>query len=361
MRLLRRTISPCPARTGPLTLSGRRVGRGTRPTIMACSTGGSRASTHPTAFTLVELLIVIGIIAMLMSLALPAINAARESGRVTTCKNNVKQLALAMLSHEASHGRFPSNGWGYRWIGEPDRGTGPEQPGGWIYNILGHLERSDLREVGLEGDAAARRDALGHLMATSLAVLRCPNRGRPGTAPLQPRVLPFNANAPFEVARTDYAVNEGDYIPPGGPGPFALELGDDPEYPGWDDTSKVTGICFQRSQITPGHIRDGLGRTYMLGEKYVSSSGYYSDIDPGYDQSPYGGVDLDLNRWTVGPPKLDGTSLSVREFGSAHPSGCNLAFCDASVRTISFSIDTAVHRSLGNRADGKVFDDNEIR
>jgi prepilin-type N-terminal cleavage/methylation domain-containing protein/prepilin-type processing-associated H-X9-DG protein len=313
------------------------------------------------AFTLVELLVVIGIIAMLMSLALPAINAARESGRVTTCKNNVKQLALAMLSHEASHGRFPSNGWGYRWIGEPDRGTGPEQPGGWIYNILSHLERNDLREVGLEADPTARRAALGQLTQTSLAVLRCPNRLRIGTSPQSPGAAPYNAAFAFEVARNDYAVNEGDYVPPGGPGPATLAEGDDPKYRGWDDTSQCNGISYQRSQVQMGHIRDGASRTYMLGEKYVSTGGYGTLADHGYDQSPFCGEDWDLNRWTIRPPKRDGTPEDPQIFGGPHASGCQMAFCDGSVRTISFSIDVAVHRSLGNRADGKVFDDSEIR
>jgi len=308
--------------------------------------------------SLVELLVVIAIISMLTALMLPAVNAARESGRRTQCVNNVKQLGLAMLLHESSLGRFPSNGWGYLWIGEPDRGTGPEQPGGWIYNILSYLERSDLRELGRGQDSSARRASLASLTRNSLAILRCPNRGPAGLAPQSPGAAPYNAAWSAQVARTDYAVNEGDYVPPGGPGPPTLAEGDDPAYTGWDDTSLATGICHQRSRVKMGQISDGASRTYMLGEKYVSVGGYGTADDHGYDQSPFCGEDWDINRWTIRPPKRDGSVEDPQIFGSAHPSGCNMAFCDGSVRTISFAIDPAVHRSLGNRQDGMVFGDN---
>src|SRR5262245_6586855 len=79
--------------------------------------------------TLVELLVVIAIVGMLTGLALPAINAAREAGRATVCKNNLRQIALAALLHESSQGYFPSGGWGGAWAPVPGRGFGPTQPG----------------------------------------------------------------------------------------------------------------------------------------------------------------------------------------------------------------------------------------
>ncbi len=59
------------------------------------------------AFTLVELLVVIAIIGILVLLLLPAVNAAREAARNTQCKNNIRQLALAVVSYEGAHRRFP--------------------------------------------------------------------------------------------------------------------------------------------------------------------------------------------------------------------------------------------------------------
>jgi prepilin-type processing-associated H-X9-DG protein len=313
--------------------------------------------------TLVELLIVVALIAMLMSLLLPAVNAARESGRQTTCRNNLRQLALAMANYEASTGAgtYPSNGWGWRWVGEPDR-SGVAQTGGWVYSILPQLERQDLREIGLHETGAARRKALGQLMQISLAVLRCPNRASFDIAPQEPRAMPFNADAPYQAGRTDYAVNEGDFIPRGSPGPPTLEEGDSGKFP-WPDTSQVTGICFVRSQIAAAHLqaKRGLSNVLMLGEKHVSSSHYFGTEDPGYDQSPFCGNDLDITRWTASPPQRDAFEINSRVFGSAHPSGCNIAFCDASVRHINYSINAVVFAALGNRKAGLAFGDEMMR
>src|SRR5664279_103831 len=106
-------------------------------------------SKRTRAFTLIELLVVIAIIAVLIALLLPAVQAAREAARRAQCANNLKQLGVAMHSHLAAFGRFPSGGWCWTQVGEPERGTDRHQGGGWAYNLLGFLEQQALRDAGL--------------------------------------------------------------------------------------------------------------------------------------------------------------------------------------------------------------------
>jgi hypothetical protein len=154
------------------------------------------------------------------------------------------------------------------------------------------------------------------------------------------------------VAKIDFAVNEGDYITNTGTGPPSLAVGDNSTYV-WLDVSQASGVCFQRSEVRWSDVKDGLSATYLVGEKYVMTTAYQTGSDPGYDQSWKSGVDLDLNRWTIDPPLQDSSTQYERRFGSAHSGGLNMALRDGAVRFVSYSIDAAIHRSLGNRRDGR--------
>ena len=102
-------------------------------------------------FTLVELLVVIAIIGILVALLLPAIQAAREAARRTSCSNNLKNLGLAVLTHHDAMKHFPvSNGAAY--AGESPPGV-TQSAAGWILNTLPQLEEQSLYDQFKAGGA----------------------------------------------------------------------------------------------------------------------------------------------------------------------------------------------------------------
>ncbi len=149
----------------------------------------SRIPNPKFGFTLVELLVVITIIGVLIALLLPAVQAAREAARQTQCKNNLKQLALGCLNHEQINGRLPSDGWGWRWVGDADRGSDWRQPGGWIYNVLPYVEQPALHDLGLGANPWNGTEKLAancRRMQTPIAALDLPHTPPSWAVPLRP-------------------------------------------------------------------------------------------------------------------------------------------------------------------------------
>jgi len=314
----------------------------------------ARNQSPRSGFTLLELLVSIAIIGILMALLLPAVQSAREAARMTQCRNNLKQLGIACHSFESSHRFFPSNGWGYLWVGDPDRGVGRQQPGGWVYQLLPFLEQGNLSALGRGQVGNAQKSALLELTKSYVAVFDCPSRPESNLSEQSSALQGQLRNADWTgfVAKSDYAINEGDYVTNSDGGPPTLAAGDDKSYP-WVDTKRATGISFIRSQIRPADVTDGLSNTYLIGEKSVPKIAYNSAADGGHDQSMFAGADLDMNRWALLPPAGDDTPFAFRRnFGSAHVGACHMLLVDGSVRMISYSIDTETHRRIGNRRDG---------
>lgn len=323
-------------------------------------------------FTLVELLVVITIIGILISLLLPAVQSAREAARRAQCQNHLKQLGLAMLEHESAHGYFPTGGWGWFWVGEPDRGTGLRQPGGWIYNILPFIEQSAVHDMAAGLTGSAKQDALFEMYQVPLATFNCPSRRRTQIYPCHWNypLVPYNIGR--EITRggkTDYAANCGDLASVQfGRGPTTLAEGDDPSYWAGLHPPLYTGISFLRSQVTMGDIRDGSSNTILVGEKYLMPDHYTTGSAPGDNWPLYHGFDGDS--FCAGYPAWNGPlqdrqgvaagTGGIGAWGSAHSGAANFALCDGSVRPISYSTEAEIVRRLCNRRDGLVIDASRL-
>jgi prepilin-type N-terminal cleavage/methylation domain-containing protein/prepilin-type processing-associated H-X9-DG protein len=308
-------------------------------------------------FTLVELLVVIAIIGVLVALLLPAVQAARESARRIQCANHLKQLSLGCLMHEDTHKHLPTGGWNWVWSGDPDRGFDKRQPGGWTFTVLPFAEQRPLYELGVGGSVATKKPLFMRRGSSPLAFFYCPTR-RPARA--LPNVYQtLNSDPVTNAARTDYAANSGTdqaaWWSVGGNG--------DPSFtdvPGFlypDYHSVGTGVIYSVSAVKLGEVTDGTSHTYILGEKYLNADNY-TNSQEGTDNNPtYSGFDWDWQRWQGNGLVRDRKGLSDwLSFGSAHPAGANMAFCDGSVRHIMYSIDLVTHTNLCHKSDGNTLD-----
>jgi prepilin-type N-terminal cleavage/methylation domain-containing protein len=323
------------------------------------------------AFTLLELLVVIVIIGLLIALLLPAIQGSREAARGVHCQNNLRQVAAGLLLHHEAQKYFPSSGWHFTWAGEPERGTGIDQPGSWIFNLLGYIDEGNVRSLGAGLTGDARADALIKRCATPIPLFICPTRRAAIAYPQTLHLQPLTVGGPLTKelnlgAKSDYASNVGygqmvEFFYQWA-GPQSLREGDQPSFV-WPTDAKFellgfrnvtfNGVIYGRSHVSLKQISDGASRTLLIGEKYLTTENYESGKDSGDNENMYVGFNNDVCRSTSFAPFRDGYGYeAVTRFGSAHFAGLNAAMCDGSVQMITYDVDEGVYRALGSRDGG---------
>ena len=298
-------------------------------------------------------MVVIAIIAILIGLLLPAVQKVREASMQTQCKNNLKQLGIAMHSCHDTVGHLPSGGWGWEWAGVPGRGVGRDQPGGWIYSALPYFEQQNLANLDDRPTEDEQKAGMLERLATPVKLYNCPSRRNGG---------PFKSNNfnyhgifttvagndifPEKIARTDYAANAGSQnANERGGGPACLTCSQS-----WASANTYNGVVHERSEVSFPTITNGNSNTYLIGEKYLNPDLYLTGTDPGDNETMHSGFNNDVNRCSFDLPRQDkkGTS-NAKVWGSMHVAGLNMMYCDGSVRTVSYTVDLSVHQAAGSR------------
>lgn len=292
------------------------------------------------AFTLVEVLVVIAIIAILFGLLLPAVQSTRESARANQCKNNLRQIAAGAIMHQNAMEMYPWIGGavgGENATGLCYRGLGRNQTGGWLYSVLPFIEQLPLFEIDAADQSTnqstpQRRQRI----ETIVSVYACPSRGSP--------VVPGTWFNSTRLVRSDYA---GCWGSTGNDGVFAVRQG----YNG-GPTKDVTEFS----------VHDGLGNVFLAGERYLSPDQYSSlffannqgwtvglnqDSLAKCSQAPLRDTPGVANNFTTGDKPYQ---KSTTTFGSPHES-LAMAMCDGSVHSISLDIALAVYRDLAAKSN----------
>jgi len=286
------------------------------------SSSAAAGPRGPRGFTLVELLVVIAIIGVLISLLLPAVQAAREAARRTSCLNNVTQLSLALHNFEFHFESLPP---GVTNADGPIRNEPKGTHVSWIVKILPYLEQQALAK-NFDQAAGAYADANAQVRAAQIAPLQCPSSPVPYT------------NEAATVARSAYA-----------------GCHHDAEAPIDKDNH---GLLFLNSKVHYSDIYDGTTMTILLSEALTSRDGlgWVSGTRATLRNTSViesGGPYLPQPTSTAADSEKSG-SLFIGGFGSYHPGGVNIGLADGSTRFISQNTDTQLLRQLGNRADGEI-------
>ena len=345
------------------------------------------------AFTLIELLVVIAIIAILIALLLPGVQQAREAARRTRCRNNLKQLGLALHNYHDVHGVFPA---GYYSYGTSD-GTGPAwaqidpltwdaAPGwGWGTMLLPYLDQATV-SARLDAVNPIWTPAYADAIATKLPVFLCPST----TGGDEAFIVRDDTGFPLTIAGTQVTLGRSHYVASHGQESCWGECGAaltgeifTDIYTGATttvtingDVSKVAdGPFYRNSRTRFRDVIDGTSNTIFLGEhsSKLSEKTWVGVVPGAYTHPSFttpengpdaaatltlvhagpSGGELDITGFPIIHP-VNFPTFHVGQMYSEHPGGGHICLGDGSVRFLSEFIDLLTFAELSSMGEGEI-------
>lgn len=331
---------------------------------------GSRAAQRASGFTLMELLVVISIIALLMSLILPAVQNARRSARRMECMNNLRNLAVAMAGRVEALQRYPAAGY---WAGIP----GHRYPShNWCVDLLAYVDRQDLADRW-DYEVSYADAPNGQLSMLQVPVFVCPEDDSvQGAGDLSYGVNGGMGYTTFLNHVHDVPVDPfGNVMDLNGNGIIAVAAGQPDGNPTDRAILKHLGLFFMENfgehkgvvrHYQTNFIRDGFSNTLMILENMRTgrnpasveenwatpfahkSSVFFSPEVCLSNVCREGSVDYkraNSGQWKVnsGLPLAEGQSPFAN---SHHSGGVNVAFADGSVKLLSEDVSGDVYAAL---------------
>ncbi|UUO06138.1 DUF1559 domain-containing protein [Blastopirellula sp. J2-11] len=318
-------------------------------------------SKRRSGFTLVELLVVIAIIGVLIALLLPAVQQAREAARRITCRNNMKQLALALHNYHDTFLVFPSGNMSRTGVTTdctPDGDQCQDGRASWTVLVLPFIEQQNLHDQfnfslpmywGFNDDYTGTNPDCGTNNANFV----------PQTTPVTAFHCPSDPLASNTSLTNNYmGVMGGDTYPSNNNGSA---------YNCRMNGSRLNynnGMLYLNSKTGFQSATDGSSNVYLVGEsKYLfqpnfccETAAWSSAARINNDDSLLVNIAAATFQINSGDDPLANEVHMWDEmsgtFGSHHPGGCHMAMGDGSIHFVSENINIDIHRQLSKRSDG---------